>query len=373
MMDLSLNEHQTRLVRLHAQRLTLTESVSGSSPEQVVQAVFGVQAQDLSAAQLAIGVRSTGLSIRDVERARQEQRTIVRTWGMRGTLHLLAAEDVRWLIPFLGPVFIAAGRRRFLELGWDEARSAEGLRLLRQALADQGPLTREEIIRILEKHNLPHEGQAPIHLIYRAALEGILCMGADRKEKSTYVFLEDWISQPLQSLPTDKALAELARRYLQAYAPCGPDDMARWSGLPLRATKQAFLKISQQSVQVAINGQPAWILKSQLSWLEEVMAQRENLRLLPRFDNYLLGYADRGLAVAPSHAQRIHPGGGIIHPALILDGRVIGVWKTRPRRLRLELIVEPFEELDKALLPKLEAEAARIASYLETKIEIQII
>jgi hypothetical protein len=116
-----------------------------------------------------------------VEAKRAEDRSIAWTWAMRGTLHLLAAEDTGWLLALLGPKFIAGGKRRLAQLGWDEGRTAAGLRLLEAALGERGGLTRSEIAQVFKQEGLPSEGQAPFHLIYRAAREGRLCYGPEQE------------------------------------------------------------------------------------------------------------------------------------------------------------------------------------------------
>src|SRR5207248_3232015 len=145
----------------------------------------GIQAQDANAAALAVRVRSTGLVAADVEHARVQERTIIRSWGMRGTLHLLATEDIGWLLPLLGPIFIAGDRRRREELGLDEDTCTRGMRIIRDVLATHGPLTRAEIVEQLATHGLRLEGQTRPHLLSRAALEGVICLGPDRGSEPT--------------------------------------------------------------------------------------------------------------------------------------------------------------------------------------------
>jgi hypothetical protein len=392
---LKLNSHQTRRLRLRAQRLWPIDGPT--TPAQVLYEVCGVQAQDLPAGLLSIRARSRGLTALEVEQARQgegmgegegeatddemgegEGESVTRpyrpygprasiawVWCMRGTLHLVAAQDAAWLVPMLGPASIAGDRRRLRQLGWDEEKAAAGLRLVREALQESGGLTRAEIIHLLKEEGLPHEGQAPVHLLYRAALEGMLCAGPNRGKEPTYVLWEGWLGKP-QPRPRQTALADLARRYLQAYAPAGPRDLASWSGLKLGEARQAWELNAEQLVEVEAAGEPAWLLKGQLAWLDELEAGEDTplVRLLPRFDTYLLGYASRELAVNPAYARRIHPGGGIINAALLVDGQAQGTWKSKKRRGRLEVQVEAFEELAEEWLAGVEAEVADIGRFL---------
>jgi hypothetical protein len=363
----NLNEQQTRRLRLRAQRLLTGPGEAPTTPVQVLHEVCGVQAQDLPAGLLSMRARSTGLTAAGIERSRQEERTILWMWCLRGTLHLVSAEDAGWLVSLLGPAFIAGDRRRFYQLGWDEPKAEAGLRLVREALQREGALRRAEISGLLKENGLPSEGQAPVHLLYRAALEGMLCTGPNRGREPTYVLWESWLGK-IRRRPPEQALAELARRYLQAYAPAGPQDLASWAGLKASQARQAWQLITGELVEVQATGEPAWLLKSQLPWLEETLAQGDGsepvVRLLPRFDTYLLGYARRDLAVDPAYARRIHPGGGMLNAALLVDGRALGAWKVQRRGGRLEVQVEAFEPLAEALLPGIEAEASNVGRFL---------
>ena len=367
----SLSGQQIRLLRMKAQRLAPIDEARPDSPHRSVQAVVGVQAQDLPAALLSVRARSLGLTAAAVERARLEQRELVWTWCLRGTLHLVAAEDARWLLPLLSPGLIAAHQTRYRQLGWDENNSQAGLRMLQAALEKQATLTRPEISALLKANQLPFEGQATVHLLYRAALEGLLCAGPDQGRKPAYVSFRTWVGE-LQPLPREEALARLARRYLEAYAPARPEDLASWSGLKTSEARQAWALIASQLVEVEAAGQACWMLESQMPWLEQPLPTSPLVRLLPRFDTYLLGYASRDAAVNPVHVRRIHPGGGIIHPVLLVDGQAQATWTMQRKKGRLEVVVEPFERLPQALSPLIEAEVSDVARFLGMTSEYKV-
>ena len=363
---ISLSDIQVRTLRLRAQRLTPQPSGAETSVAQVVKDLCGIQAQEAPAAALSIRVRSAGLVAADVERARVEERTITRTWGLRGTLHLLATEDLGWLIPLLGPVFIAGDRRRRAELGLNEDICMRAIRVIQDALANHGPLTRAEIVEQLALHGIHIEGQARPHLLYRAALEGHICLGPDRDAEPTYVLLSDWIGQKHRGLPLsdDDAHTELTRHYLNAYGPATPQDQAAWSGMPLSKTRAAWQSIADQLIEVEVAGAPAWMLKARAAWLDELPASTPIVRLLPRFDTYLLGYQHRVLSVPPRYAKRINAGGGILHPTVLVDGRVVGTWKSKRLKNSLEVAVEPFDQLVPEVQARLEAEVTNLARFL---------
>src|SRR6266567_1528538 len=316
-MAISLSNDQVRSLRLRAQRLTPGSRDTVSGAAGLVRELCGIQAQDARAAALALRVRGAGLLAADVERARAQERTIIRTWGQRGTLHLLAADDLGWLLPLFGPVFIAANRRRRAELGLDEDTCARGIRVMRDVLASQGPLTRAEIVEQLAVSGIRVEGQARPHLLFRAALEGVICLGPDRGTEPTYVLLGDWVDIGRHSLSQETALAELARRYLEAYGPATAEDMAAWSGMPISGIRAAWRRMAGQLMEVEFGGSAAWMLKSRAAWLDEPPVANRLVCLLPGFDIYLLGYQNRDLVAPRLYAKRVNAGGGIVRPTLL--------------------------------------------------------
>jgi hypothetical protein len=363
-MTQNLTQDQVRLLRLRSQLLYRQSATAPGDPAQVLKLLCGVQAQDASAAQLAIRPRSAGLVATDIERARLEDHTIVRTWCMRGTLHLLAAEDLGWLLELLGPIFIRSGERRRKQLGLDEETSHKGVRVIRDLLAKHGPQTRSEIAGELMRQGVPPQGQAAYHLLYMAGLQRIVCLGPDRGSEQTFVLLEDWIT-PDTLVTAEAAQAELARRYFSAYGPATAEDLAAWSGLPVGQARAACDRIRGQLFEVELEGNHLWMLKSRRAWLEQSPSVDPLVRLLPRFDTYLLGYKSRELVVDSHHARRIHPGGGMLRPALLVDGRALGTWSIKSYRRRIEILIEPFQRLDSAILPELENEVADLGRFLE--------
>src|SRR5205085_2648180 len=191
-----------------------------------------------------------------------------------------------------GPVFIAASQRRRMELGLDEDFCARAIRIIRDALANQGPLTRAELVEQLAIHGIRIEGQARPHLLSRAALEGIICFGPDRGAEPTYVLLNDWVDQEHKrhSLSEVAAHAELTRRYLGAYGPTTPQDQVAWPGMPMSKTRAAWQDIAEELMEIEVAGTSTWMLKKYAARLDELPASAPIVCLLPRFDVYLLGY-----------------------------------------------------------------------------------
>jgi Winged helix DNA-binding domain len=254
-----------------------------------------------------------------------------------------------------------------------------------------GPLSRADVVAGLaaEGVEIPPKGQAPAHLVGYAAMRGLVCRGPDLDgDEPSYVLLEAWAGAgrggpgdrrgglPVdRSIEPDQALAELARRYLGGHGPAAPEDLAAWSGLPIGPARRAFELVASELDEVELDeveldGRRLWAPAGAVA--ARSRAAGPEVRLLGRFDDYLLGWRSRDLVLDPGFARRIQTGGGWIHPALVVDGRVAGTWRARRRGDRLDLTVEPFAgRLPRGARPGLEAEAADVGRFLglETRLE----
>ena len=252
---------------------------------------------------------------------------------MRGTLHLVAAEDVPLVLAIFGPIHLARGQRRLTQLGLPPDVAERSTAEAASVLAEEGPLTRHEVAARLRARGVPvdAEGQAPIHVVRRAAVTGVLCEVGVRGREELYGPLDPG---PLPD--RDVALAELARRYAAAHAPASIEDFAAWSGLPAADARRAWVEPEPPA------GDPP----------------AGPVRLLPAFDEWLLGWAGRDLAVLPEHARRVAPGGGIIRPVAIADGRAFATWRLDRRASRV--VLDPFGRVPAGV----EAEIAALGEFL---------
>jgi DNA glycosylase AlkZ-like len=372
---MSLPAGQLRALRLHAQLLT---GPRAGSVAAAAGHLGGLQAQAAPPARLAVRARTSGLTAAEVDRASGPAREVTRTWAMRGTLHMVATRDVRWMVSLLGPVFAAQGRRRREQLGLDDATCERALSALAATLAGSPSLTRADLVTRLAAEGIPIDPrtQQPPHLLGYAANRGLICRGPDGPgEEPAYVLLDEW-ARDAPSLGRDEALAELARRYLGGYGPAAPADFAAWSGLPAADSKRAWDLIAGELSQVTASGERLSALAGEHG--AEAQAGGDDgpaqagpaPRLLGHFDPYLLGYHDRGLVLDPRYARRIQAGGGFIQPAVIVDGRVAGTWQLArdARRGTARITVEPFTALPEASRAGLAAEAADIGRFLGAEV-----
>lgn len=330
-----------------------------------------MQAQVLSATALGMRARSAGLSAASVNRALKDERSIVRTWLMRGTLHVVAAEDVRWLVDLLGPVFSRTATRRHAQLGLDDDLKTRGVAAIRRILSDSEPLTRYELVDRLRrwKVTLDPKTQAPIHLIGLAALQGILCLGPDRDDgDATYVLMDDWVP-PGPARSRETALTELGRRYFAAYGPATVEDLSAWSGLSMIDARSAVSGARAGLADVMIQGRPGFLLKELLKF--DAKPRKTDVRLLPAFDTYLLGYRRRDLAMPIPLQRRLQRGGGWLHPAVVINGRAVAAWGLRKSGGRRgQVTVELFGPMSPAVRAGIEMEVDDIGRFLDLQLMV---
>jgi hypothetical protein len=358
---LEIDARDLRRARARAQRLSGSRRRDAG---EVVHAVVGVQAQDRSAAALALRARSAAVSASEVAAAWSSLGPLVLTWSFRGTRHLHHVDDVRWLLSIFGPAYAAGAPARNRQLGIAGAAGDGAVRAVSDALRRRGPLTRPQVKEVLGRQGVDVAGQAPIHTLRRAALEGLLCVVPSDDGEETYVALDDRV--PAARAPDrEEALAELARRYLRGYGPATPRDLEAWSGLTRREVETAWRRIAGELLEVATPAGAMWILRGSSRTIASAARTPSPVRLLPAFDTLLLGYADRAPLVPARYARRVNAGGGMIRPTVLTDDGVVGTWKLRRARDgTVEVEVERFGSPASGVRDDLDRESRAVARFL---------
>lgn len=328
-------------------------------PVDVARAIAGAQAQDRYAGPLTFRSRSRRLTAADIHRARTEERSLLRSWAMRMTLHLIPADDAGWLLPLFEPRIQKWSRRRLVQLGMPLGTQAKALRTVERALERDGPLTRTEVAERLAGAGVQLDTQTRLHLILVAVSAGIACLGPDRGGSTCLVLREDWLGT-LPRVDREAALAELARRYLRAFGPATERDFASWAGLGLREMRAGLEAIAGELVESRFGDQRLFALRRDRVRLPA----SGQLRLLGAFDTYMLGYRNRDFAVTPEGRAAVKEGGGgWIRPVIVEDGRVIGTWRSTRKDGRLEIALRLFGPLSPADRASIEAEVEDIGRF----------
>ena len=344
---------------MSAQRAIVAERTTAQGPAgepardpvAVAERLLAVQGQDPRGARLAIRARSDGVTATDVDRALTEDRSLLITWLNRGTLHLVRSEDYRWLHALTTPPLLSSAARRLRQegVGVDAAEKAVGT--IERALADEGPLTRQQLRERLDSAGVPTAGQALIHLLFLATLRGIAVRGPMVGREHAYVLVRDWLG-PQRRVDREAALAELARRYLVGHGPADDRDLARWAGLPLRDARAGLAAIAPELVE---RGDGLLDLTSRSP--AEPLPQP---RLLGAYDPLLLGWTSRDDIVGP-HKVLVTIN-GIFRPFALVAGRAVATWKLAGGKVT----IEPLGRVTKRDAAALEADAAEVRRFLGT-------
>jgi hypothetical protein len=354
------DRQQLAQLRLHSQRIAASDL---GSPHDAARWMLAMQAQDLPGARWSVGLRVPGCTVADVDAA-LARGEIVRSWPLRGTLHLVAAENLAWLLALTAPRMrqAAAGRHRQLELDVD---TFERARNVASAALDGGrALSRRELFATFSAHGISSVGQRGPHLLAYLCQSGTLCLGPMRGAEQAIVLLSEWAPNP-RRLDRDQALGELALGYFASHGPATVRDFTRWARLTAR---DAALGLA-----VAGDRLESWLVDDVHYWLAAGARDTRRSRgvhLLPGFDEYLLGYADRSAALADAHREAIVPGGnGMFLSTIVSDSQVVGTWRRRLAGGRLTITPVPFAPLSAPVQRDLVSAARAYAHFLGATVE----
>jgi len=340
-----------RVDPVHARRLTaqLLAGVPKRDPLAVARRLLAIQAQDPRGARLAIRARTRGVAATDVDRALTEERSLLISWLNRGTLHLVASEDFSWLHSLVTPPLMTTSATRLAQEGIDTRGVQRGVAVIERALAGEGPLTRHELRERLRSAGLRTEGQALVHLLFRSTLERIAIRGPVIGREHAYVLVRDWLPAP-RTFTRERALAELARRYLAGHGPATDRDLARWAGLPLRDARAGLVSIAAELVDlpgglVDLRGRPR-------------AARLPAPRLLGAFEPLLMGWSSRADVLGDVEGAIV--AGGIFRGFALAGGRAVAVWRFAGQKI----LIEPLQTLSGEWQRALDDDAAAVRRFL---------
>lgn len=334
-------------------------------PGDVVRWFGAMQAQDYVAALWGVGLRTKAADEAAIERA-IAQRTIVRTWPMRGTLHFVSPNDIRWMLELLTPRVVrgTAGRHRQLEL--DEKVFARSAHVIVRALEGGRQLSRPALYKTLAASRVDTTSSRGQHIIGHLSQTGLLCFGPRAAKQATIVLLEEWIPNA-RRLEREAAIVELTRRYFTSHGPATVQDFAWWSGLTLAEIKVGLEGAASVLEREVIEGQAFW------SATESARVRRSNSTtayLLPSFDEYTVAYRDRSAVLNAKHAKRVNAGGGIFNPIVVIDGQVRGTWKRTTVRDKVTIRVTAFDRLSAAQREAIDRAAVRYGKFLGLDVRV---
>ena len=378
-------------LRLAAQGILPTSTSPAQGPVDVVRSLTALQGQDFPGALWSIGLRLPSSTRPEVEGA-FNRGEIVRSWPLRGTLHVTAAEDLGWILALTGPRMLSgmATRHRQLEIGTPDIANVRELAL---GMLEEfgGRASRDDLFAVFEQAGQGTRMQRGTHLLWLLCVEGTLVQGpvnSDAGKGNTQFFVnaEKWIKNP-RHLAREESLAELALRYFRSHGPATVKDFQWWTKLTLKDIDTGLAQVKDQLAVIECDGAQYWLAPETAELLDgagskrvapgvppESLAGARSMLLLPGFDEYLLGYTDRSAALAPHHAPLTVPGNnGMFKATVVSGGQVAGTWHKaqgaaeKQRQVAGVVLPELFAELGPARHKELEKSAEAYARFLNAK------
>jgi Winged helix DNA-binding domain len=343
----------------------LLERVPAGSMLDVVAGICGIHAQVPSYAELQLWARVEGVRPEDVREGLWSRRSLVRTWSMRGTLHILTAQDL--------PLYVAALRTndRWWKGAWLRhiGFSAEELRAILDAIADAlgpEPLTRQQLAdKVVERAGAratEHMLSGWAEMLKPAAFAGALISGPPDGQSVTFVHPKGWLGG-WEEIEPEHAWREIVRRYLRAYGPAAREEFGRWWGIQAAPAGHVLARSRDELVEVDVEGYRAFTLAADVDAMAAPAAPAP-LRLLPGFDPYVVGTRPRS-SLVDRFEERVFRKAGWISPVVLIDGMVAGIWTHERAAGRVEVTVEPFRELRAEHRREIAEEADRLGSFLD--------
>lgn len=352
---------------------------------EVARDVCGVQAQVMSAAQLALRARVKGLTKGDIDRALWRDRTLVKTSAMRGSLHLLATPDLQMVVGGLRRWFVRDPTRLRRWSERDPPKTKAMTEVVLDALSE-GPRTLTELTaRVVARLG---EGTARridigwgrtstltaridvAHIVRLACMQGRVCFGPNRGPEATFVRLRDWAPDSTRAAVEDGETS-LLRRYLHAYGPATPQDFASWTGMAVGDGRQILRELGDEAIELDVEGVAHAALRNDAKAAASSSVADEVVALLPSFDPYLLAHRNKEPLVPVEHYKRVYRPAAWLSPVVLVDGRAAGVWSHERKGKRLGIRVEPFRPFTRPTRDRVQGEAEDIARFLELEADVR--
>ena len=343
-------------LRLVAQRLV---GSTFTTPLEVARWMLAVQAQDLPAAKWALGIRAPGTKLADVDAALTAG-TIVRSWPMRGTLHLTPAEDLKWMLALATPRVLAGAKARQQALKLDDKTFGKARDVAHKVLAGRKQLTRGALLEAFNAAKLNAEPHRGYHILWYLAQTGSICLGPAEGKDQSYVLCDEWIAAPRELL-REESLGELARRYFLSHGPATVKDLARWA------------KLTMPDARVALELAKPALAHHDGYYFDErtVVPETSTVLALPAFDELILGYEDRTCSLPAEFADRVVPGGnGVFLSTIAVNGEIVGTWARTQKAKEVVVEARPFKKLTAVAAKGFERAVATYSAFLGKPVRV---
>jgi hypothetical protein len=325
-----------------------------------------VQSQDYGGGKWAIAQRIDGMTEATIEQAINDG-ALVRTHILRPTWHFVAPQDLRWMLDLTAARVKMKMSYYDRTLEMDEAVVARSNDVITKALAGGKHLTRAELGAALQQAGVATNDLRLGFLMGHAELDGVICSGAMRGKQFTYALIDERVP-PASALTRDEALAELAHRYFISRGPATLQDYVWWSGLTTAEAKEGIEAVRTEFVEETIEGETTW--RSPVTTPAQI--ESPTIYLLPNYDEYIVGYADRSAIYDEQHGDKLDSRGNVLfNNTIVLDGVIVGTWKRTLKKR--EVVIEPtlFVPFTPAQIDAFAQAAQRYSDYLGLPVTIK--
>lgn len=336
------------------------------SIKTLVEWMGAIQAQDYAMSKWAVGVRLPGTTEKSVQQAFDEG-DILRTHLLRPTWHLVSASDIQWMLQLTAPHIKAFMKFRGKWLGLTAAVIEKCNKIIEQALLNELFLTRDELIKALDKSGIKTRGDnLAAHIFMMAELEGLICSGKERGNKTTYALLKN--RAPLtKTFSREKALSMLALKYFSSHGPATLEDFAWWSGLPIRDARTAIEMNDQKLAAVTIDKRLYWFSKENPGHFRK----EDKAYLLPAYDEFIISYKDRSALLTTDHHKKAISSNGLFRPIILVNRKAAGTWKRTIKKDTVIIETAFFHSPDKKERNLIEEAAEKYGVFLTKGVEVK--
>jgi hypothetical protein len=326
-----------------------------------------IQSQDFSMSKWAVGIRLNSATDKAIE-TEINKGAILRTHVLRPTLHLVSAENIRWMLNLTAPAIKARLKSRHKELDLTESLLKKCNNIIQDSLMGANHLTRDELISILAKAGVFVEKQRGYHILVRAELDGITCSGILKGGKQTYALLNERVPE-IKDLTKEEALKKIAGIYFSSRGPATLQDFKWWSGLSITDCRNAL-----ESIKTDLTSEKTG---SEIFWFYNCLPHRkhknDSTHLLPSFDEFLISYKDRSASIPLTNQKKTISENGIFRPIIVINGQVKGLWKRTVRKDKVIIETELFEPISKSIKDQIEKDGESFGHFLGKKAEIKFV
>ncbi len=334
-----------------------------TTPEDAAHALIGIQAQVIPPAYLSLWNRTRNVHLTTLDDRLYTGRSLVKLWGQRNTLHLYPSDEWPLLYAAFKPVPTWWERRNTRE-GRDPGPFQDAIRRVAALMEQEGMVSRKRIRTVYPEFE---EWLSVAHgLVMELVRHGEACHAQPLGSQSRFALRASWLPDLTWAPPAaDEAHRALTRRYLSAYGPASPQDLAYWFGTTVAEAKRWIQALGDETLEISLDGRRCWMRSEDLDALGATPPPRSDWppRLLYRYDPLLLGLKDKTWLIDPAHYKRVWREAAIVEAVLLVEGRLAGTWRYKRSARGITITIDPFAPLKKKVLRTLEQEAADIATF----------